>query len=231
MTFNGRAFSAAVAVLVFTCMALPVVAAAQGTEPTPIPVMGPTSDTDEVVYPTTSSTPPPSPKAGRRYTDPLVIELGGEFMFDGRINDDDDDKEYTFMFGPLLGVFVIKGLQLGGIPSVWFLINDNGRETTTVLGGLTLFLRYIFDIRSIVFPFVGSKFGALGGESEHIWGEQSLTVLNIGPEVGIKVLAGKKVIITIFFEYLFNSMKIEDFDDWQEYHTIRLGAEIGFWVN
>ena len=131
-----------------------------------------------------------------------------------------------------------KGFQIGAIPTFSFTITqdieDGDNKTTSLYGGLALLFRYIFDLRSIVFPFVGSRMGAYGGEVKSEgsgWLDVSydITILNIGPHAGIKLVMGK-LIVTVFFEYMFNSMKIEDMDDWNEYHTIKFGFELGGWI-
>jgi hypothetical protein len=133
------------------------------------------------------------------------------------------------LLSPALGVFVIKGLQIGLAPSFIFYIIGHGNESKTYAGGMTLFGRYIFDIHSIVFPYVGARMGALGSITENGF-DTELTILNIGPEIGIKLLVAQRAIVTIFFNYMFNSMGDEPEDDWREIHNIYMGVAFGFWI-
>jgi hypothetical protein len=56
-----------------------------------------------------------------------------------------------------------------------------------------------------------------------------MTVLNAGPEVGIKIEVSH-AIFSFFFRYLFNGIKYEDVDDWDHTHDIRLGVGFGLWI-
>jgi hypothetical protein len=176
-------------------------------------------------------TPPACPNkiVACRYTEPFGIEFEGLFGFNANIEEHVDDKEYTFLLSPAIGVFVIKGLQLGLAPSFIFDIVKDGNENKTYAGGATLFGRYIFDIHSIVFPYVGARMGALGSKTENGF-DRELTILNIGPEIGIKLLVAQRAIVTIFFNYMFNSMGDEPEDDWREIHNIYMGVAFGFWI-
>jgi hypothetical protein len=104
----------------------------------------------------------------KRYTDPLTIEIEGDFDFQALLGDesldDNDNKQYSLTFGPAVGLFVVKGLQLGLCPAVTFTKLDTGDgDTTYVVGGVSLFMRYVVDLHSIVYPFFGVRMGAFGG--------------------------------------------------------------------
>lgn len=171
---------------------------------------------------------------GKRFTEPYALEIEGEFDFNAVINED-DSKLYNFMLGPSIGVFVVKGLQIGGVPTLWFIIEEDGDgdQTTILAGGLTIFMRYVFDTNTIVFPFLGVRFGAFGGTIDFDTGvgnvERTINIINVGPEVGIKI-AFHRAVATIFFRYLFNTTGIEDIDDRENSHDIRLGVGFGLWI-
>jgi hypothetical protein len=176
--------------------------------------------------------------AEKRYTDPMTIEIEGDFDFDAILDDksldDSEVKRYSLAFAPAVGLFVVKGLQLGLAPAVQFdMIEDGGDKISSVLGGAYIFLRYVLDLRSIVYPFFGVRMGALGGEDKIESGgaEHSTdsTVLNAGPEVGLKIEVSH-AIFTFYFRYLFNGIKYEDIDNWDHKHAIRLGVGFGLWI-
>lgn len=174
----------------------------------------------------------------RRYTDPLTIEIEGDFEFSAVLDDEsldnEEGKQYTLVFSPSIGLFVAKGLELGLAPGVQFQMQEEGDDKVSqVLGGASIFLRYVVDLRSIVFPFFGVRMGAFGGqlkyESGSLEDSTDLTVLNVGPEVGIKIEVSH-AIFTFYFRYLFNGIKIEDIKDWDHSHDIRLGVGFGLWI-
>lgn len=168
----------------------------------------------------------------KRFTEPFGLEIGGTFSFNAHLEDDDDNKTYNFMFGPSFGVFVAKGLQIGGVPTVLFTKSENGASVSYLAGGLVLFLNYIFDTHTIVFPYLGAGFGAFGGKIDldlPMSDDTSMNILRVGPNVGIKIVFNRSV-TTLSFSYAFNSMGMEDIDDRSEYHEIMLGVGFGLWI-
>lgn len=162
MKFNAKFMTSAD--LFLACMALPEVTPAQGTKPTPDPVQaGP--GTDSVVNPEGKPGANPAPKVKKRYTDPMCLEIGGEFVFDFQNpegnNDAQDitrsynDRRSTFnlRLGPLLAIFLNKGFQIGAIPTFSFAIRrEEGRKGGTRPLYYTAGSRFFLDTYSTPEP-------------------------------------------------------------------------------
>lgn len=166
-----------------------------------------------------------------KYTEPFGLEFEGLFQFNAHVIEHMDSKTFGFLFGPSLGLFVVKGLQIGVAPIVAFSYDTDGESTTSADGGASLFVNYIFDTHSILFPYVGALMGARGGVIKPENGNDiNYKILSVGPEVGMKVLVAGRAIVTLYLDYLFSSRGDELEDDWTEYHDVNLGLGIGFWI-
>jgi hypothetical protein len=174
----------------------------------------------------------------KRYTDPMTLEFEGDLelsvLMEDEGLDDSDGKQLTFNLSPMIGLFVVKGFEIGAVPTLLLEYLWAGDDSMlTVAGGLGLVLRYVIDLRSIVFPFIGVRMAALGGQvkvkSGDYESDTDLTILNVGPELGLKVEVSH-AIFTVYFRYLFSGTKEENNDDWDHLHTILLGVGFGLWI-
>jgi hypothetical protein len=174
---------------------------------------------------------------GKRYTDPMVFEIEGDMDLAAMIEDEDlddgDGKQLIFNLSPMFGLFVVKGLEIGAFPTLMIQWQEEGNDSlTTVAGGAGILVRYVIDLRNIVFPFIGVRMAALGGlyKLEDGWNEElDLTILHVGPELGLKVEVSHAV-FTLYFRYHFSGTKYEDIDDWDHLHTILFGVGFGLWI-
>lgn len=173
--------------------------------------------------------------AARRYTDPLTVEILGEFTFNARI-DEDDDKAYQLVFAPGVGLFVVKGLQLGLQPQVRFdrSEDETGSYFSMVYGGVGIFVNYVIDVRSIIFPYFGVNFAALGGETETDTplgvSKSTFNVVEVGPQLGLKIVLGTNGILSFGFSYGFQTWGYEGRDNRADVHTFWLRTGLGFWL-
>jgi hypothetical protein len=173
--------------------------------------------------------------AERRYTDQFTVEPIGELRFNATI-DEDDDKLFQLAVAPGIGVFLAKGLEVGFQPQLRLeRLDASDDDYTQVYGGAGLFVDYVFDPGSIVFPYVGVGFSALGGTTRAdlagIGGvDYSFNVVEVGPHVGIKILLGRNGILTVGFSYAFQSWGYEDVDDRDDRHLFWVGTGLGFWL-
>ena len=175
---------------------------------------------------------------GKRYTDPMVFEIEGDMdlavMLEDEDLDDSDGKQLIFNLSPMFGLFVVKGLEIGAFPTLMIQWQAGGDDSlTTVAGGAGILLRYVIDLRNIVFPFIGVRMAALGGQTKidvsGFESETDMTILYVGPELGLKVEVSHAV-FTVYFRYHFSGTKYEDDDDWDHLHTILFGVGFGLWI-
>jgi hypothetical protein len=173
--------------------------------------------------------------AQKRYTDPLTVEFLGEIAFNARI-DEDDDKFFQLVIAPGFGLFVVKGLQLGLQPQVRFdkSEDETGAFFSMVYGGVGIFVNYVIDVKSIVFPYLGVNFAGLGGKTETDTplgtSESDFNIVEVGPQVGLKVVLGTNGILTLGFSYAFQSWGYEDVDNRSDMHVIWVRTGLGFWL-
>lgn len=171
----------------------------------------------------------------RGYTDPFTVEVLGEVRFNATI-DDDNDRLYNLAIAPGIGVFVVKGLQIGLQPQLRLdkAEDEDGDSYSVVYGGAGLFVNYVIDVRSVVFPFVGVVFAALGGESSVDiptigTSETRFNVVEIGPQLGVKIVIGNGI-LTLGFSYAFQTWGYEDLDRRSDRHLFWVGTGLGFWI-
>lgn len=169
--------------------------------------------------------------AQRRYTDQYTVEFLGEVRFNATL-EEDDDKFFDLAIAPGIGFFMVKGLQIGLQPQFRFQRDVDAEDGALdiFLGGAGLFVNYVIDVRSIVFPFLGVAFAALGGKADSTYGGIDFNVIDVGPQIGLKIVAGKNGILTLAFSYAFESQADDLSDNRFEMHKFWVGMGIGFWL-
>lgn len=170
-----------------------------------------------------------------RYTTPFVFEFEGDISFSGT-KVGSKNKYLHFTFEPVFSAFIIKGLQIGGGPLIFFDYEDylcpcSTSEMITRKpfgGGLQLFFRYVIDLKHAIFPYIAIAQGfAFAEDLENDINDNRFFV---GPDIGIKVIFRENGILTLFLRYQFTSIGYEDSNDRVETHHFIIGMGFGFWV-
>ncbi|MFH1434411.1 MAG: hypothetical protein ABIJ56_01725 [Pseudomonadota bacterium] len=214
--------------------------AAPSTEPDPAPAV-PVPAPKPILDPAPSPPPPAPPPAQKRYTDPFGVEPSGDFELITHISSNSGNEYTDLQIGlhPGVGVFVFKGLQIGARIYISFGYHSHENEDLNTLSwglGGGAFLRYVFDTRSIVFPFIGTELGGNYNKSEFDSGsDYTQNSVMLREQLGIKIVFAGHGILTIAVSYLFQSIGGEDMfgisiEDRYNYHQIVIGTGLGFWI-
>ena len=180
---------------------------------------------------------PACPEADkRRYTDKMTMELGSRVSFSGVFYQNNYNR-YQIMLGPLYGIFVFKGLQVGLKP-VFYYYNDDpsgaDNKTTEMNIGIFVSLAYVLDLKKIVFPYFQLNVGGFWGrETYHdSIGNQikaNKNSVGFGPEVGLKILVGRNGIISLGVQYLYETIGVTNKSTRDNRHSFFLDLGFGFW--
>jgi len=144
---------------------------------------------------------------------------------------------YRLRLSPGFGFFALRGLQVGLRPI--FSYSQQVHEGPEGLepagskelgGGAEVFLRYVIGTKSSVFPFIGFSLGGGGGITDDVLGERDFNFIDAGPQMGIKVLLGRRGILTLSFNYWFESYESGAWKGREPRHLISFAAGLGFWL-
>jgi hypothetical protein len=102
-----------------------------------------------------------------KYTKPFTVELGGDILYSntsyhyestgGTYNESYDYTDNLFSVDANAGIFVINGLKLGIEPTITVTIYSGGNTSTQL--GLYFVPEYVFNTKSIVYPYIGGSIG------------------------------------------------------------------------
>ncbi|MFC2085354.1 outer membrane beta-barrel protein, partial [Bacteroidota bacterium] len=142
-----------------------------------------------------------------------TVELGGEAGFSSSTSVFDgesaDESTTNFFISPMIGYFVIDGLQLAFIP-LEFSSYSHGDYSTTSFD-VWFAPGYVFDMQSNVYPFVNALIGYNTSTSKN-GSEATYSGLQYGVFGGIKVLLGKNALLNVGLTYRQITSEPEDWD-------------------
>lgn len=159
-----------------------------------------------------------------------TIELGGTIGFESEteVNDGEtaDESTTTFSFSPLLGYFIIDGLELGIMPI--FETASYGDNSDSMFG-IFFAPQYHFDLQSCVYPYVGGIVGYNSFNRDRLNSDNTYSGISYGGMAGIKVQIGNSSLINVRIRYLLATFNPEDWDGDRNGHN-NLSIEAGFSV-
>ena len=142
-----------------------------------------------------------------------------------------------FRLAPGFGFFVTRGLQIGLKPL--FSYSQYSHEGPEGLeppdskeygGGAEVYFRYIISTRSAACPFIGFSMSGGGGKVSGGLGEHDYNFIDVGPQMGIKVLIAKRGILTFSFNYWFESYESGAWKGRETRHFISFSTGLGLWL-
>jgi hypothetical protein len=144
---------------------------------------------------------------------------------------------YRLRLAPGFGFFAARGLQIGIRPlfsySQYSYDGPEGLEppgSREYGGGAELVFRYVIGTRTMAYPFIGLSLSGGGGRADDVLGERDFNFIDAGPQLGIKLLLGKRGILTLSFNYRFESYESGAWKDREPRHFISFATALGFWL-
>jgi hypothetical protein len=164
-----------------------------------------------------------------KYAKQLCWEFGGDISFtstsiheeqSGTYSNTYDETENIFLIEGNAGIFIVNGLKLGIEPGV-AVSSYNGEHGSSTTTHLALYFspEYVFNTKSIVYPYIG---GAIG-YSSNIYSDNEYNPTEDGFSYGAR--AGLKVNFIgnslLDFGFVFYSENYHSIYDYQYYHIDR----------
>ncbi|MHA2123446.1 MAG: opacity family porin [Promethearchaeota archaeon] len=159
-----------------------------------------------------------------------TIELGGTIGFESETEVYDgetaDESTTKFSFSPLLGYFIINGLEFGLIPI--YETSSHGDNSDSMFG-IFFAPQYHFDIESPVYPYIGGMVGYNSFNRDRLHSDNTYSGISYGGMAGIKVQIGNSSLINVGIRYLLATFNPEDWDGDRNGHN-NFSIEAGFSV-